>query len=189
MDETVEWCNSFHLVPKANGKGKLGLDLARLNQVLITPVHRGPTLNDIFPKLNNVEYLSLIDASSGYHNPKLDGRSSYLIHMSIWQVQIQKATLFVAAPTSDMSQCKTDKIFKDLPNAFGIMDDNLVVGYDGDGKDHDKTLWQVLQICWNANLKLNKDKCHFRWTSVPFFGGGNFQARSTTQPTKAESIH
>ena len=61
-----------------------------------------------------------------------------------------------------MFQCKIDGIFKDLPNVFGIADDILVVGYDGDGKDHDKTLWQVLQICRNVNLKLNKNKCHFR---------------------------
>ena len=74
----VEWCNSFIVVPKPNGKVRLCLDPARLNQVLIRPVHRGPTLNDILPKLNNVKYLSLTDASSGYHNLKLDARSSYL---------------------------------------------------------------------------------------------------------------
>ena len=44
MDETSEWCNSFVLVLKANGKVWLCLDLARLNKVLIKPVHRGPIL-------------------------------------------------------------------------------------------------------------------------------------------------
>ena len=34
------------------------------NQALIRPVHRRPTLYGIFPKLNNAQYLSLIDASS-----------------------------------------------------------------------------------------------------------------------------
>ena len=79
MDETAEWCNSFVLVPKPNGKVRLCLDPVMLNQVLKRPVHRGPTLNDpIFPKLNNARYFSLIDASSGYHNLKLDEISSYL---------------------------------------------------------------------------------------------------------------
>ena len=45
---------------------------------LIRPVHRGPTLNDIFPKLKSVQYHSLIDASLGDHNMKLDDRLSYL---------------------------------------------------------------------------------------------------------------
>ena len=44
-----------------------------------------------------------------------------------------------------------------IPNVFGIADDILVAGYEADGKDHDKTVHRVLQ-------------CHFRCTSVPFFG-------------------
>ena len=68
--------------------------------------------------------------------------------------------------------CFSEKFMKysKIHQFFGIEDDMLVVGYDSDGKDHDETLQQVLQICRQVNLKLNKDKCHFRCTSVPFFG-------------------
>ena len=55
MDKTMEWCNSFVLVPKANGKVRLYLDPVQLNQALIRPIHRGPTSNDILPKHNNVQ--------------------------------------------------------------------------------------------------------------------------------------
>ena len=72
VDKMAEWCHSFVLVPKANGNIRLCLDPAQLNQALIRPVCRGPTLNDILPKLNNVKYMSIIDASSGHHNLKLD---------------------------------------------------------------------------------------------------------------------
>ena len=78
IDETVEWCNSFVSVPKANGKVKLCLDPARLNQALNRPVHRGPMINNILPRLNYVQYMSIIDTSSGYHNLNLDNKSSYL---------------------------------------------------------------------------------------------------------------
>ena len=78
VDKTAEWCNSFVLVPKGNGEVRLCLDPVRLNQTLIRPVHRGPMLNDILPKHNNVKYMSIIDATSGYHNLKLDEKSSYL---------------------------------------------------------------------------------------------------------------
>ena len=78
VDEMAEWCNSFVQVPKANGKVTLCLDPAQLNQELIRPIHRGPTLNDILPKPNDVKYMSIIDASSGYHNLKLDEKSLYL---------------------------------------------------------------------------------------------------------------
>ena len=32
VDEMAEWCNSFALVPKANGKVRLCVDPAQLNQ-------------------------------------------------------------------------------------------------------------------------------------------------------------
>ena len=68
IDETIEWCNSFVFVQMLNGKVRLYLDPERLNEAVIQPVHRGPTLNDTFPKIINTKYLFLIDASSRCHN-------------------------------------------------------------------------------------------------------------------------
>ena len=55
VDEMSEWCNSFVLVPKANDKVQLCLDPARLNSILIRPVHRDVTLNDILPRLAGIK--------------------------------------------------------------------------------------------------------------------------------------
>ena len=49
-----------------------------------------------------------------------------------------KWLLFAAVPAGDMFQRKIDEIVKELPNVFSIVDDILVVGYEADGKDHDK---------------------------------------------------
>ena len=111
-------------------KVRLCLDPARLNQTLIRPEHRGPTHNDILPKLNNAQYLSLIDASYGYHKLKLDDKSSYLTTFACQYDRYRYKRLpFVADPAEDMLQRKIDEKFKDLPNVFGIVDDILVVGY------------------------------------------------------------
>ena len=72
-----------------------------------------------------------------------------------------------------MFQWKIYEIFKDMQNLFGIADDILVAGYVADGRDHDETVQRILQRCRQVNLKLNKDKCHFRCKSVPFFGRSN----------------
>ena len=69
-----------------------------------------------------------------------------------------------------MFQSKIDEISNDMPNVFGFADDILVEGYEDDCRDHDDTIQKVLQRCRKVNLKLNKDKCHFRCTSVQFFG-------------------
>ena len=89
VNKTSEWYNSFVLVPKGNGTGRLFLDPVYLNQALIRPIHRGPTLNDILPKHNIAKYLSLLDESLGYHNLKPDEKSSYLtVWLSVWVIQI-----------------------------------------------------------------------------------------------------
>ena len=93
-------------------------------------MYRAPTLNDILPKLNNAQYLSLTDASSGYHNLKLDEKLSYLTTFACqFGRNRYKRLLFEAA------QRKIDKIFNGLPSAFVIVDDILVVAYKVDGKD------------------------------------------------------
>ena len=91
-------------------------------------MHRGPTLIDILSKLNNAQCFSLIDASYGYKNLKLDEKSSYLTTFAR-QSGGYKTLLIGAAPAGDMFQRKMYEIFEDLPNVFGIADNILVVGY------------------------------------------------------------
>ena len=152
VDETSEWCNSFVMVPKANSKVRLCLDPVQLNQALIRLVHWGPKLNDILPKLNNVQYMSIIDASSGYHNLKLDMQLSYLTTFScLFGRYHYKCLPFGVMLVGNMFQRKIDEIFNDIPNIFGIADDILVIGYNKDRADHNKAVYSVLERCQDVN--------------------------------------
>ena len=189
VDEMAESCNCFVLIPKANVKVRLCLDLAWLNQALIWLIHRGPTLNDILPKLNNVKYMSIIDASLGYHNLQLDTKLSYLTTFAWPFGRYQyKCLLFRAVPVGDMFQHKINEIFNDMPNVFGIADDILVIGYDEDGTYHDEAVYNMLRQCKEVNLKLNKDKCHFRCTSIPFFGKVMLRKGVQPDPQKIKAL-
>ena len=115
--------------------------------------------------------MSIIDVSLGYHNLKLDKQSSYLTRFVCPFGRYRYKHLpFRAAPAGDMFQCKIDEIFNDMLNEFGIADDILVIGYNKDGADHDKAVYKVLKQCQDVNLKLKKEKCHFRCMSIPLFG-------------------
>ena len=121
VDETAEWCNSFVLVAKANGKVRLCLDPDQINQALIRPIQRGPTLNDILPKLNNVKYMSIMDASSGHHNLKLDEKSSYLTTFTCQFGRYRYKRLpFGTVQVGDMFQCKIGEIFSEMTNIFAL---------------------------------------------------------------------
>ena len=66
-------------------------------------------------------------------------------------------------------QQKTDEIFKDLPNIFGIAHGILIVKYDADDRVHDRTLKQVMQIWYQEILKLNTNTCQIKCIKIPFF--------------------
>ena len=59
----AELCESFIIVPSPNDTESLCLGLGRLNQELIGPIHKGPALNDILPKLKHASYITIIEAS------------------------------------------------------------------------------------------------------------------------------
>ena len=166
-DETAEWNKNFVLVPKPNGKFRLCLDPARLNQALIQPVHRCPTLNDIIPQVTNVKYLPLIVASCRYHNLRLDEQLSYLAtFVPIWQIQM---TSICSSHCRQHVSVKNRQHIQSYPMCLDLLMTCYVVGYDNYGRDNEYTLRRVLLTCQKVNLKLNKDKC-FRYSPVPFLG-------------------
>ena len=113
INETSKWCKSFMLVPKANDRVRLCLDLAWLNEVLKRPIHRDLTLDGILPRLADVKYITLINMTEGYHNLKPDEQSSYLITFScpfgryMW-------IPFGVVPVGDMFQRWTEQGAKDM---------------------------------------------------------------------------
>ena len=82
-----------------------------------------------------IKYLTLIDASSGYHSLKLDEQSSYLTTFScpFGRYRYTQLSLWVT-PAGDMFLTRIDKLFQGLPNVFGIADDILIAGFDDLGE-------------------------------------------------------
>ena len=143
----AKWDSNFIIVAKPYSTVHIYLDPTRLNQALIWPVHRGPILNDILPKLMNSCYMTICDAHSRYHILKCNKISSYL---TTFACPFGRYTLtrlqFGVALGGDLFQWKINESFRDLPNAFGIADDILIVGYDTHSRNHERTLKQVMQI-------------------------------------------
>ena len=53
---------------------------------------------------------------------------------------------FRVALAGYMFQKKIDELFSGISNVFAIADDILIVGFDKQGKDHDKMLEKVLWV-------------------------------------------
>ena len=100
--------------------------------------------------------LTLNDASSRYHNLKLDEKSPYLTAFICSFVRNRYIGLpFRAAPEEDMFQKKTDDLFSGMPNGFSIPIDIFIAGFDEHSKEHNVTLDKPCWVCRQASLKLN----------------------------------
>ena len=131
---------------EANATVRLCLDPPRFNQELIWPMYREPTI-----QAKKGHYMIIIDTSSWYHNLK----SPYLATFACCCSSYRFTRLcFPVAPANDMFQMKINPIFKGLPNLFCIIDDILFVECDADGRDHNRTLRQVLQIMPSRKHKI-----------------------------------
>ena len=75
--------------------------------------------------------------------------------------------LFDAASAGEMPQQKIDELFMDMLNIVDITDGILIDGYNENIPDHDTMLRYDMQMCRKENLRLNKEKCHFRCLGVP----------------------
>ena len=99
------------------------------------------------PKLTDVSYMTIIDACSGYCSLKPNKKFSCLTTFACQIGRYRFTRLpFGVLPEGDVLQQKINESFKDLPNVFGIADDILIVGYDTDSKDHNRTLRHIMQM-------------------------------------------
>ena len=96
----------------------------------------------------------LIDTISGYHTLKLDFKKSSSLTTFTCPFDRYRFTRLPlrVVLVGDMFQQMIVEISIGLPNVFGTADDILTVGYDAGGKDHNKVLRHLMQICQQETL-------------------------------------
>ena len=71
---------------------------------------------------------------------------------------------------------------------YSVLLRHSITGFNYHGKDHYETLDKVIWICRQADLNLNKDKCLFRCTSIPFFGKLIWWQGRSLDPRKVQAL-
>lgn len=76
VDEPTEWCARMVVVPKANNKVRICVDLTRLNESILREFHPLPSVDHTLAQLAGVEVFSKPDANSGFWQIGLSPESS-----------------------------------------------------------------------------------------------------------------
>ena len=78
IEEPTQWVNPIVIVEKPNGKLRICLDPRDLNTAVMREHYQLPPVEEITCRLSEAKYFTLLDASAGFWQLKLDEASTRL---------------------------------------------------------------------------------------------------------------
>ncbi len=182
--EATDWVNSLVYVTKESGELRLCLDPKDLNKCVKRPHYYTPTIDDVLPELHGAEYISTLDARSGYWNVMLDPESQLLTTFNTpgFGRFCFRRLPFGLISSQDIFQRQIDTALGGLSNVKCIADDIKIHG--NSEIEHDISILEACERCARTGLKLNPKKCQVKQKSVNFFG--NELTTNGLRPDKAK---
>lgn len=187
VDKPTPWVNQVVVSPKRNGELRICLDPRELNKALQREHYTIPVLEDVLHQLSDSSVFSKLDLKSGYWHIALDEDASFLTTFQTCFGRYRYMRLpFGLNVSAEVFQKKVLEVFGDMPGVICIHDDIIVHGKSED--EHNKHLKQVLQRCYNYEVKLNAGKFDYAKSEINFMGHIISKDGIKTDPEKVKAI-
>ena len=164
VQEPTDWCAPIIIVPKANGKVRLCVDLTKLNlsvkREIHPPLHPLPSVENTLGKLGNSKVFSKLDANSAFWQRTLSESSQLLTtFITPWgRYCFLRLPYGITTGSEQFQRCMAEKL-TGLEGVECNIDDILIHGRDQE--EHDQRLHAVLNKLKEAHITLNPEKCEF----------------------------
>ena len=166
VQEPTDWVNSMVIVTKPNGKLRICIDPRDLNKAIKREHYPMKTIEEVIMRMPNAKIFSVLDASSGYWQVKLDRDSAKLCTFNTPFGRYMFNRLpFGLCSAQDVFQSIMSEMFDDIDGVEVIVDDLLIWGENE--SQHDSRLRKVLERAKERNLKLNKKKSQINTLKYP----------------------
>ena len=157
------------VVPKADSKVRICVDLTRLNESVKRERHPLPAVDQTLAQLAGAKVFTKLDANSGFWQIPLAPASSLLTtFITPFGRYCFHRLPFGISSAPEHFQRRMTEALSGLSGTVCMMDDILVHGRSRE--EHDERLRQVLQRLSDLGMTLNLEKCKFAQTSVRFLG-------------------
>lgn len=170
--EPIKYGNwAFPIVPviKDNNKVRICVDFKYLNTQINADQFPLPKIDDILASLGSCKFISKLDLKNAYLQIAVNKKSQdYLVmntHLGLFKF---KRLPFGLASAPAIFQRFMTELFKGIDGVLCYLDDIIIVGETKE--QHDKRLKSVLQRLKRRNVLLNKAKCLFYESEIPYLG-------------------
>lgn len=168
-NDSTDWCHNMVIVRKPNGQLRIALDPKELNESIKRHFFQIPTLEELTSKLAGAKYFSVLDATQGFLQVKLDKESSKLCTFATPFGRYQFLRLpYGICSAPEVFQEKMFEIFGSVEGCCFYIDDLLI--YGNSVEQHNERLEKILNIAKESNLKFNSEKCKFLVSEVKYMG-------------------
>ena len=169
IEEPTEWCSGMVVVPKANGKVRVCVDLTKLNSSVRRERHILPSVEQTLAQIGKARYFSKLDANSGFWQVELAPESAKLTtFITPFGRFCFNRLPFGITSAPEHFQREMSKLLSDLEGVVCLIDDILIHGESQE--EHDYRLTAVLKRLSEAGQTLSKEKCQFSTKRVKFLG-------------------
>ena len=189
VDEPTEWCAGMVVVPKANGKVHICVDLTKLNEstCILREYHPLPSVDHTLAQLAGATIFRKIGANSGFWQIGLSPESAKLTtFITPFGRFCFNRLPFGISSAPEHFQKRISQVLEGTDGALCQMDDILVYGKSVG--EHNQHLEATLHKLQEANLTLNEEKCEFSKLSVEFLGTLVDSEGVHVSPKKVEAI-
>ena len=184
--EPTDWVNSMVAVVKSN-KIRICIDPRDLNKAIQREYFPMMAIEEVVAGMPQAKVFSVLDATSGYWQVKLDEASSKLCTFNTPYGRYRFTRLpFGIKSAPEVFQHRMSELFEDVEGVKAIVDDLLIWGKDDD--EHDARLKQVLNRAREVNLKFNAKKCRIRQEEVPYVGHALSKEGLRPDPEKIRAV-
>ena len=169
IEESISpWNSQVIIVPKKDkAEFRVTVNLKPLNQLIQPKAFPMPNIVDIFDKMGNARYFSVLDCAQGFlHIPLAPESRPYTAFSTPnghWQYKVMPMGL-QSAPAA--WQAFMSSLFADMRAVQAYMDDLIIASYTF--KEHVGSLRTVFKRFLEAGVKLKLKKCRFGEAEVSF---------------------
>ncbi|XP_057452841.1 uncharacterized protein LOC130744695 [Lotus japonicus] len=183
------WLSNVVLVKKANGKWHMCVDYTDLNKACPKDPFPLPSIDALVDNSSGYEYLSLMDAYSGYNQIPMhrddEEKTAFITDRGTYCYTMLPFGLKNAVATY---QRMMTRIFGDLMGkSVEVYIDDIIVKTPKGG-DHAADLAVVFEQLKKHNMRLNPDKCTFGVRSGKFLGYMLTNRGIELNPDKCQAI-
>ena len=167
----------------------MDLDPKPLNKAIMHELYMTRTPNDVYHKLANVKYITVIDFKKSFWQFVLVEESNYFTTFNTPFGHDHYLRMpFGTNVSGDCHQPGIHSIYGKLDNVIGIADDLLIWGDEAGDSDHDHAFQAVLNTTQKNNLKLNINKVQYCQKKVTFFGETYTVDGHSPMPDKIQAV-